>query len=58
MWGIPTSPMGTISKWLGLLSLGMVVAANQPSLVLLLSITTWCVAYSATYEPIGRKNSS
>jgi hypothetical protein len=33
MWGIPTSPMGTISKWLGLLSLGMVVAANQPSLV-------------------------
>jgi hypothetical protein len=50
--------MGTISKWLGLLSLGMVVAANQPSFVHSLSVTIWCVAYSATYEPIGRKNSS
>jgi hypothetical protein len=32
--------MGTISRWLGLLSLGMGVAPNQPSLVQPLRVTT------------------
>jgi hypothetical protein len=58
MWGIPTSLMGAISELLGLVSSGMVVAANQPWLAHSLSVTIRCVAYSATYEPIGRKNSS